>query len=73
LIDYSDCRVAGDGVQGAPCASDAECAPGFTCIDGSNPSCHRYCLTDDPAQGCAAGERCEHWALLDAVRYGICI
>ena len=36
---------AGDGVTGSECASSAECAPGFSCIDGL---CTRPQSTSDP-------------------------
>ena len=72
LLEFSDCRLAGDGIQGASCASSVECAPGFLCVLGSDPSCHRYCLLDDLAHGCDLGTSCHSWSILDGVIYGIC-
>lgn len=72
LLEFSDCRVAGTGVQGTSCAGSADCAPGFLCVLGSAPSCHRYCSTDDAAHGCDVGTSCHMWSILDGVIYGIC-
>lgn len=73
LFDYSDCRAAGTGDQGASCVTSADCAPGGFCIGGTTPMCVRYCGIGDAAHGCDAGTQCQSWAFLGGVAYGACL
>jgi hypothetical protein len=72
-IDYSDCRVAGTGGQGASCTTSADCAPGGFCIGGTSPMCIRYCVIGDTTHGCDVGTHCQTWAFLGGVAYGACL
>jgi len=72
-FDYSDCRPAGAGDQGASCATSVDCAPGAFCIGGMTPMCVRHCVIDDADHGCGVGTRCQAWAFLDGVTYGACV
>ncbi|HEU0034899.1 MAG TPA: hypothetical protein VFQ53_29945 [Kofleriaceae bacterium] len=72
LLEYSDCRPAGAGGQGASCVTSADCARGSFCIGGDRPMCVRYCTPNDATHGCDAGTTCHNWQFLDGVPYGIC-
>lgn len=50
----SVCSPAGTGAEGAPCANETQCAPGYYCSTAGNV-CRRYCCGDT---GCAARQIC---------------
>lgn len=69
----TDCDPhAGEGRDDDPCASDAECAPGFFCMPGSE-KCIRYCRY--PTGYCVVGT-CHSFnpqVSLGGIEYGYCI
>lgn len=72
-MDYSDCRLAGTGLQGAACTTSAECAADHACISGQPSRCLRYCVVDDAARGCDVGLNCQGIGrIVDGKHYGLC-
>jgi len=73
---HTDCHAAGAGMQLAPCASGADCAPGFVCQSNDGTL---VCL-----RRCALGGSCADVApaictaqtvrpTIDGVEYGVCL
>lgn len=72
---FTDCTgPAGGGTQYTPCATDAECAAGFACIDGGfGPECSHWCRY--PGGSCPSGALCTGFTtpiVISGVTYGVC-
>jgi hypothetical protein len=76
---YTSCHAASTGTQGAACANDLDCAPGFGCINFTSggtttTQCMQLCLTTAPV--CPAGTtNClalNPPATVGTSNYGIC-
>ena len=50
----TQCVASGTGIDGAPCTTEEQCAPGHFCASAGNV-CRRYCCG---ATGCAANQTC---------------
>ena len=58
------CRIAGNGLDGDPCVSPADCSPGLTCSGESGTSqCRWYCCSDPNL--CPTGTFCAQRSLRD--------
>jgi hypothetical protein len=73
---YSVCVTAGTGVQGDPCNSLDDCAPGLGCLTvNSVSSCHQWCNVGAP--NCpAAAPTCAPFdpvLTIGAIQYGGCL
>jgi hypothetical protein len=57
---------AGTGTQGAPCTGEANCAPGFGCVNAGSFQCLALC--DPAAPACPGGTQC-----FEQTWYGFCL
>ncbi len=73
---FTDCTApAGGGTQFAPCATEADCAAGFACIDaGFGPQCSHWCRY--PGGTCPSLATCTGFTtpvIVGGVEYGVCV
>ena len=69
------CTPAGAGLELAPCANEAECAPGFSCVNDPG-TCGQNCLFGTSPDGCPGGTTCVGYTtphVIGGVEYGVCL
>jgi hypothetical protein len=65
-VPVSTCMPAGSGVDGDPCVSSADCAPGLACVgDETTGVCRPYCCAGPDV--CAAGTWCSEKSSRDGL------
>jgi hypothetical protein len=73
---FSDCRIEGNGAEGATCTTDTQCGRGLTCA-GSPEQCASYCnSTQDNDSGCPGAPTCQMDSaspVIDGVTWGACL
>jgi hypothetical protein len=71
--EIADCDCSrSTGVDGTPCQTGTECAPGFTCVKMAGAmTCRPLCRLDAPST-CAAGKVCNMLIEPDFKTYGAC-
>lgn len=72
---FTACRESGAKTQGQTCTTNAECAPGYGCINTGTTQCMKYCKVGTT---CANGMSCSAVSIggvdivIGGIQYGIC-
>ena len=74
---FSICAATGNGMQGSPCTTTADCAPTFSCNGAApNQQCLQYCGFSPAIPGCPGGTVCTAFnpkLVLGPQEYGACL